>query len=587
LKSWDVGSKPTTPMYTFMLNIDEVSNLDELNLIDQGRVVAMADGVATVSGLHNVLAGELVTFGDVQGLALNVEKRFVKVVVFASENSIKQGDLVERTESIVNVPVGFDMLGRVLDSLGNSVDGGDEIIADDFCDVDIKAPGIITRKSVNQPLQTGILAIDAMIPIGRGQRELIIGDRQTGKTTIAIDTIINNHQPSSIVSNISDEFGKDFDVDDDLFTLVSILEESWGKTSAISIENEIEIDENIKYEIEDDVYALTEGFTQVFEDIFDIGSELNELYCIYVAVGQKCSTVANIVERLKASDSFSNVTVVSSTSSDSASLQFLAPYSGCTMGEYYRDNQSHSLVIYDDLSKHAVAYRQMSLLLRRPPSREAYPGDVFYLHSRLLERAAKLNAACGDGSLTSLPVIETQAGDVSAYIPTNVISITDGQIFLEGELFYKGIRPAVNVGLSVSRVGSAAQIKEMKSIAGSLKLELAQYREVEAFASFGSELDDATQFTLMRGVRLIEILNQKPYKPMVVEHQLILIYAAINGYLDLIDIKNIYKFKDALFELIWDVDAGILNILKELSGVELNIKTVIYDVIINTALKAI
>ena len=570
-----------------MLRENEILDTESLDLNSVGRVVSMADGVATVSGLHGVLAGELVTFSNsIEGLALNVEKRYVKVVVFASENAIKQGDIVERTESIVNVPVGFELLGRVVDSLGNPLDGGDEINADDFSDVDIKAPGIITRKSVHQPLQTGILAIDAMIPIGRGQRELIIGDRQTGKTTIAVDTIINNHQPSMLVGNVSLELGSSFDdlLDEDVVDLISTSQENWGSSNLSDVAEGADATELSLVNEDEDL--LTEGLLTVLEESFVAEGDANDLYCIYVAVGQKCSTVANIVERLRSTNSFDSVVVVSSTSSDSASLQFLAPYSGCTMGEYFRDNQAHALVIYDDLSKHAVAYRQMSLLLRRPPSREAYPGDVFYLHSRLLERAAKLNESCGAGSLTALPVIETQAGDVSAYIPTNVISITDGQIFLEGELFYKGIRPAVNVGLSVSRVGSAAQIKEMKAIAGSLKLELAQYREVEAFASFGSELDEATQFTLMRGVRLIEVLNQRPYKPLVIEHQLVLIYAAISGYLDSVEVRQIAKFKDVLFELIWDEEAGVLSVLKELAGADLNVKSVVYDAIIQTALRA-
>jgi F0F1-type ATP synthase alpha subunit len=556
---------------------DIIVNDDTVNLDEMGVVVSVADGIATVSGLRGVLAGELVTFGEVQGLALNVEKRFVKVVVFAAEHTVKQGDVVERTESIVDVPVGFELLGRVVDSLGNALDGGEEISADDYCDVDIKAPGIITRKSVHQPLQTGILAIDAMIPIGRGQRELIIGDRQTGKTTIAIDAIINNHQPSILVNDMAIEFGTSFD------DTVSSEDLEHGDADAI---NDIG-DEAADVDLADLIVELQdEDIISALESTYDAEGDVTDLYCIYVAVGQKCSTVANVVDRLRATNSFESVVIVSSTASDSASLQFLAPYSGCTMGEYFRDNQAHALVIYDDLSKHAVAYRQMSLLLRRPPSREAYPGDVFYLHSRLLERAAKLNESVGSGSLTALPVIETQAGDVSAYIPTNVISITDGQIFLEGELFYKGIRPAVNVGLSVSRVGSAAQVKEMKAIAGSLKLELAQYREVEAFASFGSELDEATQFTLMRGVRLIEVLNQRPYKPLIIEHQLVLIYAAISGYLDSVEVKNIARFKDVLFELIWDSESNVLDILKELGGADLNTKSVVYDAIIQSALRA-
>jgi proton translocating ATP synthase F1 alpha subunit len=409
---------------------------------------------------------------SVKGLALNIEKRFVKVVIFANEASVSQGDLVERTASIVSVPVGTNLLGRIVDALGNPLDDAGDIVADDFSEVDVKAPGIIGRKSVHQPMQSGITAIDSMVPIGRGQRELIIGDRQTGKTTIAVDTIIHHR--------------------------------------------------NLKEEDE------------------------RKLYCIYVAVGQKCSTVTQIVEKLNAESASDYTIIVSSTASDAASLQFLAPYSGCAIAEYFRNNQAHSLIIYDDLSKQAVAYRQMSLLLRRPPSREAYPGDVFYLHSRLLERAAKLSDAFGAGSLTALPVIETQAGDVSAYIPTNVISITDGQIFLESELFYKGIRPAINVGLSVSRVGSAAQPKVMKVIAGSLKLELAQYREVEAFASFGSELDESTQQTLVRGVRLIEVLNQRPYAPLPLYYQILLIYAATRGFFDRLEVAKVTKFKELL-----------------------------------------
>jgi F-type H+-transporting ATPase subunit alpha len=437
-----------------------------------GVVTSVADGIATISGLQDVLAGELITVGsaNVQGLALNLESRQVRVVLFANEASVKQGDVAQRTQSIVSVPVGMEILGRVVDALGNPLDDLDDITVSEFSEVDVKAPGIITRKSVHEPLQTGIMAIDAMIPVGRGQRELIIGDRQVGKTTIAVDAIMNHAAQ---------------DPDSD-----------------------------------------------------------RKLYCIYIAIGQKCSTVAQIVEKLKAySDAMSYTTIVAATAADAASLQFLAPYSGCAMGEFFRDNQSHGLVVYDDLSKHAVAYRQMSLLLRRPPSREAYPGDVFYLHSRLLERSAKLNANFGAGSLTALPVIETQAGDVSAYIPTNVISITDGQIFLESELFYKGVRPSVNVGLSVSRVGSAAQPKAMKQFAGSLKLELAQYREVEAFASFGSELDETTQHTLTRGVRIIEILNQPPSSPLFAFVQLIYIYAATKGYLDRMAVSDIQAFK--------------------------------------------
>jgi F-type H+-transporting ATPase subunit alpha len=402
---------------------------------------------------------------------LNIENDSLKAIIFDTDDQVQEGFWAERTETILNVPTGVELLGRVVDALGNPVDDLEDIQVDDedFVDVEIKAPGIITRKSVHQPLQTGTVAIDAMIPVGRGQRELVIGDRQTGKTTICIDTILNH---------------------------------------------------------------------------IDIGEDdSNKLYCVYVAIGQKCSTVAQIVHLLRSKGAMDFTTIINAPSADAASLQFLAPYSGCTMGEFFRDNQAHALIIYDDLSKQAVSYRQMSLLLRRPPGREAYPGDVFYLHSRLLERASKLNEDFGSGSLTALPVIETQAGDVSAYIPTNVISITDGQIFLESELFYKGVRPAINVGLSVSRVGSAAQPRAMKAVAGSLKLELAQYREVESFASFGSELDETTQQVLTRGVRLIAILNQPPNDPLDALVQIIYIYAATKGYLDKLPVNRVESFK--------------------------------------------
>jgi len=473
----------------------------------------MSDGVATVAGLDNVVSGELVVLnGSVKGLALNIEKRYVKVVIFANESYVAQGDIVERTESIVSVPVGVGMLGRVVDALGNPLDDAGDIEADSFSDVDVKAPGIISRKSVHQPMQSGITAIDAMVPIGRGQRELIIGDRQTGKTTIAIDAIINHR-------------------------------------------NLAENDER-------------------------------KLYAVYVAVGQKCSTVTQIVERLTNAQARDYVIIVSSTASDAASLQFLAPYSGCAIAEYFRDNQAHGLIIYDDLSKQAVAYRQMSLLLRRPPSREAYPGDVFYLHSRLLERAAKLNADFGAGSLTALPVIETQAGDVSAYIPTNVISITDGQIFLEAELFYKGVRPAINVGLSVSRVGSAAQPKVMKAVAGSLKLELAQYRELESFASFGSELDEATQQVLVRGVRLIEILNQRPYAPLALYYQVVLIYTATKGYFDRLEVAKVTKFKEALAQKL--ANEAVYSLLVDAnSKISLPAVYAVYDTLVTSLLAQI
>lgn len=400
------------------------------------------------------------------GMALNLERRHVGVVLFGNDRLVKQSDRVSRTHFIVNVPVGTELLGRVVDGLGNPIDGFSSLKMNKLSFVDVKAPGIITRQSVHEPMQTGLLAIDSMVPIGRGQRELIIGDRQTGKTAIAIDTILNQK-------------------------LVNSFENS------------------------------------------------KKMYCIYVAVGQKRSTIAQITERLLLNDALSFTTIVMASASDTASLQFLAPYSGCTIGEWFRDNGAHSLIIYDDLSKQAVAYRQMSLLLRRPPSREAFPGDVFYLHSRLLERAAKLNVSYGLGSLTALPIIETLAGDVSAYIPTNVISITDGQIFLEGELFHKGIRPAVNVGLSVSRVGSAAQVKAMKEVSGSLKLELAQYREVEAFSTFGSELDETTQHTINRGLRLIEVLKQQQYVPLPVEYQIVYVYVGMQGFLDGLSVNQI------------------------------------------------
>lgn len=460
-----------------------IDNAYENVLNDFGIVTSIGDGIAKITGLENVQAGELVVFNNnIKGMALNLEKNIVRAVVFGNDSEILQGDFVTRTFSIVSVVAGEVQLGHVLDSLGNCIDGSqwNEALFSkaELVKVDVKAPGIIPRNSVYEPMQTGLVAIDSMVPIGRGQRELIIGDRQTGKTAIAIDTIINQKG---------------------------------------SHEGE---------------------------------GDWNKLFCIYVAVGQKRSTVAQVVDRLKKANAMSYTIIVAATSSDAASLQFLAPYSGCALGEWFRDNGMHALIIYDDLSKQAVAYRQMSLLLRRPPSREAYPGDVFYLHSRLLERAAKLNINYGLGSLTALPVIETQAGDVSAYIPTNVISITDGQIFLESELFHKGIRPAINVGLSVSRVGSAAQVAAMKGIAGTLKLELAQFREVEAFASFGSELDEATQFTLTRGTRLIELLKQKQYEPLTVKEQIILIYAGMNGYLDNLEVSKVGDFKALLLSAI-------------------------------------
>lgn len=444
----------------------------QINLEETGRVLSIGDGIARVYGLKNIQAEEMVEFaGGMKGMALNLEPDNVGVVVFGNDKLIKEGDIVKRTGAIVDVPVGDGLLGRVVDALGTPIDGKGPIKEAHRSRVGVKAPGIIPRIGVREPMLTGIKAVDSLVPIGRGQRELIIGDRQTGKTAIAIDGIINQRRFN------------------------------------------------------------------------EAGDEKKKLYCIYVAIGQKRSTVAQIVKRLTDSDAMKYTIIVSATASDAAPLQYLAPYSGCAMGEYFRDNGKHALIIYDDLSKQAVAYRQMSLLLRRPPGREAYPGDVFYLHSRLLERAAKMSDAFGGGSLTALPVIETQAGDVSAYIPTNVISITDGQIFLETELFYKGIRPAINVGLSVSRVGSAAQTKAMKQVAGRMKLELAQYREVAAFAQFGSDLDASTQQLLNRGQRLTELLKQGQYVPMAIEEQVAVIFAGVRGHLDKVDPALITKFE--------------------------------------------
>lgn len=463
------------------------------DLEETGKVLSIGDGIARVYGLKNIQAEEMVEFSSgLKGMALNLEPDNVGVVVFGNDKLIREGDIVKRTGAIVDVPVGDSILGRVVDALGNPIDGKGPITGGKRQRVGIKAPGIIPRISVKEPMQTGIKAVDSLVPIGRGQRELIIGDRQTGKTAIAIDTIINQKR-------------------------------------------------------------------------FNDGQEeKKKLYCIYVAVGQKRSTVAQIVKRLTDTDAMKYTIVVSATASDAAPLQYLAPYSGCAMGEYFRDNGKHGLIIYDDLSKQAVAYRQMSLLLRRPPGREAYPGDVFYLHSRLLERAAKMNDAHGGGSLTALPVIETQAGDVSAYIPTNVISITDGQIFLETELFYKGIRPAINVGLSVSRVGSAAQTKAMKQVAGSMKLELAQYREVAAFAQFGSDLDASTQQLLNRGVRLTELLKQGQYVPMAIEEQVAVIYCGVRGHLDKIDPSKITQFEKEFMQHIMANHKDVLeNIAKQ------------------------
>ena len=465
---------------------------DKAEVTEVGQVLSVGDGIARIYGLDNVQAGEMVEFSDgYKGMALNLESDNVGVVIFGDDRAIKEGDTVKRTGAIVDVPVGKELLGRVVDALGNPIDGKgslDKSLKRNR--VEVKAPGIIPRKSVSEPMQTGLKAIDSLIPVGRGQRELIIGDRQTGKTEVAIDTIINQKK-----INESDD-------------------------------------------------------------------ESKKLYCIYVAVGQKRSTVAQIVKTLEDAGAMEYTTIVSATASDSAPLQFLAPYTGCTMGEYFRDNGMHALIIYDDLSKQAVAYRQMSLLLRRPPGREAYPGDVFYLHSRLLERAAKLNDESGGGSLTALPIIETQAGDVSAYIPTNVISITDGQIFLGTEIFNQGIRPAINVGLSVSRVGSAAQTKAMKKVAGSIKLELAQYREMAAFAQFGSDLDASTQQLLNRGSKLTELLKQKQYSPMTVEEQVISIFCGVRGFLDDIELKNISEFEQKVIEKCKNENSDIIESIR-------------------------
>ncbi len=479
----------------------EVSNI-LLNQIDNfdaspqtsevGQVVAVKDGIAVVYGLDEVRFGEMVEFGGgLMGMALNLETDSVGVVIFGNDKNVLEGDTVKRTGKIVEVPTGKELLGRVVDGLGNPIDGKGPINASSSSRVEIKAPGIIDRKSVHEPMQTGIKAIDSLIPIGRGQRELIIGDRQTGKTAVVLDTFLNQK-------------------------------------------------------------SINEG-----------DDESKKLYCIYVCIGQKRSTVARIVKKLEEQDALKYSIVVAATASDPAPLQYLAPYTGCTMGEYFRDNGMHALIAYDDLSKHAVAYRQMSLLLRRPPGREAYPGDVFYLHSRLLERAAKMSDEAGAGSLTALPVIETQAGDVSAYVPTNVISITDGQIFLETDLFYKGVRPAVNVGLSVSRVGSAAQVKAMKQVAGSIKLELAQFREMEAFAQFGSDLDAATQQLLARGARLTELLKQNQYTPLKVQEQVVVIYAGVNGYLDKVDNKKVVEFESELLDHIRTKHEDLLETIRK------------------------
>ena len=457
---------------------DQINNFEsQADISEVGTVLKVGDGVAQVYGLDNVQAGEMVEFtGGVQGMALNLEEDNVGIVIFGDDRGIKEGDTVKRTQKIVEVPVGKGLLGRVVDALGNPIDGKGPIQSSETSRIEVKAPGIIPRQSVSEPMQTGLKALDSLVPIGRGQRELIIGDRQTGKTAVAIDTIINQ---------------KEINQSDD---------------------------------------------------------ESKKLYCIYVAIGQKRSTVAQVVKTLEENGAMEYTIVVAASASDPAPLQFLAPYAGCSMGEFFRDNGMHGLIVYDDLSKQAVAYRQMSLLLRRPPGREAFPGDVFYLHSRLLERAAKMNDENGGGSLTALPVIETQAGDVSAFIPTNVISITDGQIFLETELFFSGIRPAINVGLSVSRVGSAAQTKAMKKVAGKIKLELAQYREMAAFSQFASDLDASTKQLLARGERLTELLKQDQYVPMSVADQVLSLYSGVRGFLDKIEISKITDFQVKFLE---------------------------------------
>jgi F-type H+-transporting ATPase subunit alpha len=472
---------------------EQIKNFgQEAEVSEVGQVLSVGDGIARAYGLDNVQAGEMVEFENgVRGMALNLETDNVGIVIFGNDREIKEGQTVKRTGAIVDVPVGKGLLGRVVDALGNPIDGKGPVKSDARMRVDVKAPGIIPRKSVNEPMATGLKAIDALIPIGRGQRELIIGDRQTGKTAIALDTILNQKPLNAS------------------------------------------------------------------------GDEKIKLYCVYVAVGQKRSTVAQFVKVLEENGALEYTIVIAATASDPAPMQFLAPFAGCTMGEYFRDNGMHAVIIYDDLSKQAVAYRQMSLLLRRPPGREAYPGDVFYLHSRLLERAAKMNEENKSGSLTALPVIETQANDVSAYIPTNVISITDGQIFLETDLFYQGIRPAVNVGLSVSRVGSSAQTKAMKKVAGKIKGELAQYREMAAFAQFGSDLDATTQRLLARGSRLTELLKQPQFSPLKMEEQVCVIYAGVNGYLDKFDVSRVHAFESGLLTLLRTKHAGLLDSIRK------------------------
>jgi F-type H+/Na+-transporting ATPase subunit alpha len=485
---------------------DQIANFGtEAEVSEVGSVLSVGDGIARIHGLDKVQAGEMVEFANgVQGMALNLEADNVGVVIFGSDAEIKEGDSVKRTGTIVDVPVGKGLLGRVVDALGNPIDGKGPIVSDQRSRVELKAPGIIPRKSVHEPVQTGLKALDALVPIGRGQRELIIGDRQTGKSAVAIDTFINQKE-----ANAGDD-------------------------------------------------------------------ESKKLYCIYVAVGQKRSTVAQLVRTLEENGAMEYSIIVAATASEPAPLQYLAPYTGCAMGEFFRDNGMHAVIVYDDLSKQAVAYRQMSLLLRRPPGREAYPGDVFYLHSRLLERAAKMNEENGSGSLTALPIIETQAGDVSAYIPTNVISITDGQIFLETNLFYQGVRPAINVGLSVSRVGGAAQTKAMKKVSGSIKLELAQYREMAAFAQFGSDLDASTQRLLNRGARLTELLKQPQFAPMPFEEQVVSIFAGTNGYLDNVPVERVTDYEAQMLGYMRSDRSDVLKLIRETRdfGDEAKTKTV-------------
>ncbi|CAO3647785.1 unnamed protein product [Mucor hiemalis] len=506
------SAKPSTSEVSSILEQRILGANSEVNLQETGRVLSIGDGIARVYGLKNCQAEEMVEFSSgLKGMALNLEADNVGIVVFGNDRLIKEGDTVKRTGAIVDVPIGPGILGRVVDALGNPIDGKGPLDTVGRSRVQVKAPGILPRHSVNEPMQTGIKSVDSMVPIGRGQRELIIGDRQTGKTAVALDTILN--------------------------------QKNWNNGS----------------------------------------DEAKKLYCIYVAVGQKRSTVAQLVRTLEENDAMKYTIVVAATASEAAPLQYLAPFSGAAFGEWFRDNGRHSLIIYDDLSKQAVAYRQMSLLLRRPPGREAYPGDVFYLHSRLLERAAKMNKSFGYGSMTALPIIETQGGDVSAYIPTNVISITDGQIFLEAELFFKGIRPAINVGLSVSRVGSAAQTKAMKQVAGSMKLFLAQYREVAAFAQFGSDLDASTQFLLNRGARLTELLKQPQYSPLSIQAQVPIIFAGVNGYLDKIPVQKVVDWEKDFISHVATQHSDILEEIRTQGVISKDLEAKLRDVCDNHA----